>query len=287
MMQGRLAIILLSAASLAFTSGCGKTKPSGEFVARVGDQVLTQEDVTEQLARLPFTGDSLEARDQIIEQWVTNELLYRESRRRGLRNDQDVQRLLAENERSVMVSALISRMYDEGEPDFDEAELGAYYERNKDRLRLREPFVRVRYLAASSREDAEAVRTQLQRAPADEDHEALWRSLVNDYSADENTSLALASTFTAESRLFSGQPVLRDQLDRLRDGQVSSVHEIGGLFHLVQLVERAPVGTIPDMAWIEEELTRRLLIQTRKQLYARQVQRLRNEALAREDLEIR
>jgi hypothetical protein len=59
------------------------------------------------------------------------------------------------------------------------------------------------------------------------------------------------------------------------------------MFHVVQLVERIPARTIPEPAWIEDELVRRLVIQGRKQLYARQVQRLRNEALAREDLEIR
>jgi hypothetical protein len=40
------------------------------------------------------------------------------------------------------------------------------------------------------------------------------------------------------------------------------------------------------MAWIEDELRERLIIDARKQMVARQVQRLRNEALAREDLEI-
>lgn len=287
MMAGRHTILLSALFMTLLLAGCGRSDADGDYIARVGDHYLTQEDVSEQLGRLPFAGDSLEAREQIIEQWVTNELLYRESRRRGLRSERDVQRQLEENERSVMVSALISRMYAEEEPEVDEAELAAMYERDKERLRLREPFVQVRYLAVRDREAAAEVRTALQRPPSDVDEEAHWRTLVDAHASDPAMSLGLSTTYTAEARLFTSIPALREALGRLRDGQVTEVHEADSLFHVVQLVHRAPVGTIPQISWIEEELARRLLIQSRKQLYARQVQRLRNEALAREDLEVR
>ncbi len=285
MLQCRVFLILL--VTLVMATGCGRADESGDYVARVGDHYLTQADVSEQLQRLPFAGDSLEARDQIIEQWVTNELLYRESRRRGIRNDRDVQRRLEENERSVMVSALISRMYEDEELEISQAELAAMYERDKERMRLREPFVQVRYLATSDQDAARSVRTALQRPPEQIDAAAHWRQLVAEHAVDPAVSLELAEAFTAESRLFTGQPMLREVLAGLRDGQLSSIVETDSLYHVMQLVERAPVGTVPEMAWIEEELARRQLIQARKQLYARQVQRLRNEALAREDLEIR
>ena len=56
--------------------------------------------------------DSADAAAQIVEQWVTNQLLFQEATSRGLRGDPEVQRLLADNERSVLVNALMQRLVD-------------------------------------------------------------------------------------------------------------------------------------------------------------------------------
>src|SRR5690625_2798060 len=164
-MRGR---ILLSLLAVLFVAGCGRSDPPQDFVARLGDRVLTQDELSNQLRSLSFTEDSLEARQQIIEQWLTNELLYREARRRGLRNNRDVQRLLADNERSVLVSTLISQMYDEMDEDVDEGELLAYYERSRERLLLREPFVQFRDLITMLGGEDAGVRRSVARRPAGE-----------------------------------------------------------------------------------------------------------------------
>ncbi len=283
-MRGR---ILLSLLAVLFVAGCGRSDPPQDFVARLGDRVLTQDELSNQLRSLSFTEDSLEARQQIIEQWLTNELLYREARRRGLRNNRDVQRLLADNERSVLVSTLISRMYDEMDEDVDDGELLAYYERSRERLQLREPFVQVRYLSTMSGDDAAEVRHRLSSPPAGETIESVWSAAVRDVASDPSMSRVLSETFTAESRLFVSRPEIRSRLLQLNDGQVAPIIETDSLFHVLQLVQRVPAGSIPQFEWIRDELQHRLRIEARKQMYARQVQRLRTEAMAREDLEIR
>jgi hypothetical protein len=48
-----------------------------------------------------------------------------------------------------------------------------------------------------------------------------------------------------------------------------------------------PAGEVPELSWIEDEVRRQVEIQSRKQMVARHVQRLRNEAQARDELEIR
>lgn len=285
MMPRRLALPLVAVVFLI--AGCRGPAPDGDYVARVGDNVLTQAELSLQLERLPVAGDSLEARDQIIEQWIASELLYREARRRGIRNDADVQRQLEDNERSVMVNALLSRLYQQEEPDVSDAEIAAMYERDKDQLRLREPFVQVRYLAMTDGQAAADVRDLLADIISFDDAPLQWQELANTHSTDPSMSLRLAESYVAESRLFPAHPVLRETLSQLREGQTSQVLELDGQFHILQIVGRAPAGSVPQLDWVKEELTRRHLILDRKQLYARHVQRLRNEALAREDLEIR
>jgi hypothetical protein len=277
-LAGLLSLVLI------LVAGCSRGQDDGQYVVRLGDQYLEQEELTALLSSLPFTEDSLEARQQIIEQWLTSQLLYQEARRRGLRSDREVQRMLEENERSVLVSALLSEMYEEESPEFDDAELASYYERNRERLRLREPFVNVRYVATSSQVAADQVRTELTSSDFDD---ARWETLLSRHAIDAEESRALAGTYVAEGRLFAANPALRAALARMSPGQVSAPIENEGSFHVLALVDRAQTGTIPELAWIHDEVQRRLLIEARKQMYARQVQRLRNEALAREDLDIR
>lgn len=277
------AVLLLGTAVLG---GCNPEPAHPDFVARVGDQYLTRDDLSDALAALPVPQDSAEAHRQVVEQWITNQLLYQEALDRGLDRDPEVRRLLEESKRSVLVSALISRMYEENPATPSPAELQAYFESNRDQLRLLEPFVRVRYLATSSADEAAAARRLLQQTPSAR-QDSVWSLLVRRYAEDEDAARSLAENYFAESRLFINQPALRTELNRLRPEEVAPIFEADSLYHLLQLVARVPAGTVPEPAWIEDELTRRLVIQARKQLYARQVQRLRNEALAREALDVR
>lgn len=268
------------------SAGCDQQEDPETYVARVGDRYLMQEDVERQLDALPARPDSAVARQQIIEQWVTNELLYQEADRRGLREDEEVQRQLEESERNVLVNALISEMYEESEITPTPAEMQSYYERHKEQLRLRESFVRVRYVETDTREEAEQARSAIQEATIAE-RDSVWESVVAHLANDPELATDVSKDFYPESRIFAGKPVLRDALNGLLDGQTAPILETDSTFVVMQLAQRVPAQTIPQPEWIEEELARRLIIQGRKQLYARQVQRLRNEALAREDLEIK
>ncbi len=279
-----LALVLLSG------FGCREKPPPPDVVARVGQVYLTREELARALQLLPVQMDSTEASQQVIEQWVTNQLLYQEALRRGLRNDPQVQRLLQENERSVLISALLEQLYQEEEAgkegQLDPTEVQAYYERYKEQLRLREPYVRVRYLHTAREENAQAVHQTLRGAEVVSD--SLWEALADRYAANPEEARLLASRYFPESRLFTAAVLtpLRDALQRLRDGSLAPVIEIDGHYHVLQLAERLPAGTIPELRWIYDEVAQQARIQARKQIYARLVQRLRNEARVRGELEL-
>lgn len=271
---------------LASAIGCGSEPAPPEYVARVGDAYLLRADVDRAMSAVPAGPDSLEVRQQIIEQWVSSEVLHQEALRRGLPQDPDVQRLLQESERSVLVNALVSQLYEQHDVAPTPSEIQAYFERYRDQLRLREPFVRVRYLATTTVESAEEVRRRLQQA-ALADRDSVFALVRDQLPVGTVAQGSLSVDYHPESRLFGDHPALREALANLSDGQTAPVITADSTFHVLQLAERVPAGTLPEPSWIDDELRRRLIIQGRKQLYARQVQRLRNEALAREDLEVR
>jgi parvulin-like peptidyl-prolyl isomerase len=194
---------------------------------------------------------------------------------------------LEENERSVLISALLARLYDEEEAVPDEQALRGYYEQNKDRLRLTEPFVRVRYLMTESEDSALAAVALMESLDETAAADSSWRRIARRFTVDSTGASTLSSSFYPEGRILSTIPGISAAIEQLAPGQVISPFEMNGRYHVIQLIERLSVGALPEMPLMEEQLRARIAIENRKQLYARQVQRLRNEALAREELVVR
>jgi parvulin-like peptidyl-prolyl isomerase len=280
---------LLLLATLLLASGCEPTaSPSDAYVARVGEAVLTEEDLTAALAAAPAGVDSMTAREQVIEQWVTAELMAHEAEERGLRERPDVQRQLAENERAVLAAALLRALYEEDTAGLNRSELEDYFERNRERLRLREPYVRVRFIATTTADSAAAARREMQQAMLSAQQDSLWEAAARAYAADTSASLALAREYVPASRLLTAdEGSVWQILPQLSPGQISAVQEVDGTYYVVQLVDRVPAGEEPELQWIEDDVRRQVEIQQRKQMVARHVQRLRNEAQARDELDIR
>ncbi|MCH8122389.1 MAG: peptidyl-prolyl cis-trans isomerase [Bacteroidetes bacterium] len=273
---------------LAFVlAGCGPESSEVDYVARLGDRYLTREDLDSALESLTVLQDSAEAAEQIMEQWITDELLFREAVRRGLRNQEGVQSLLLENERSVLVSALLTELYKEEDSTPDDQDLLTYYEQNKDQLKLTEPFVKIRYLVTESADSAMSAVELMEGIESSPNPDSAWKAVANRFTEDPDGTTTLSASFYPETRLLSSIPGLNTAVQRLAPGQILSPFELDSRYHIVQLVERIPVGTTPEVALLEDQLRARIAIENRKQLYARQVQRLRNEALAREELDIK
>lgn len=271
----------------ALLVGCNTSSAPESYVARVNDTYLTAEMIDARLALLSDENTD-DARQQVIEQWVTNQLLRQEAKRLDLQNDPGIRRQLEDSEQSILANALMQRLYTEESVTWGMEEKRAYFERNKHLLKLREPYVRVRYLEVNNESEAETARgmlVQLREENAATD--SLWSIALNTFALDTQGSRDLSESFFPERQLFWDRPPVRQALARLRDSRVSPIVPYDSTFHVIQLIERKPVGTIPEFAWVEDEITERVSIQARKQLFARQVQRLRNEALSRDDLEIR
>lgn len=282
--------LLLAAAAVtipALATGCRSEQPSGEYVARVGDRTLTRDDLSRSLADRPTVLDSTEAASQIVERWVTNELLFQEALDRGLQDESEIRRLLAENERSVLISALVNRVYEEEMSEPDETSIRSYYESNRDQLTLREPYVRVRVLIVETELDAALAADSLATLPSDAAGDSAFTALAGGISLRSDDSRTVSDSYYPANRLFSWIPGMGTALANAGTGEVLPPLAADGVWYVVQLVERVPVGTLPEIDMIRDEIAERVRIEERKQLFARHVQRLRTQALARDRLEVR
>lgn len=265
--------------------GCGTEPPPADLVARVGSRVLTQEEVSRAIATIGPTLDSAEAARRYVDQWITDELLAREADRRGLRDEPAIRKLIEESERSVVVSALIERVYAESADGPAEDQIRDYFNSHRDQLRLIEPYVKVRYLVLD--DESKAREAQRRLAAADTSAHDEWDRIVDEFADSPDAARGWSDLFMPESQFLSDLPAVKEAVSGLRPGRTTTVIEADGAWHVAQLVDRVPAGTVPRLAWIRETLMQRVEIEARKQLYTRLVQDLRNEALARQDLEIR
>jgi parvulin-like peptidyl-prolyl isomerase len=179
---------------------------------------------------------------------------------------------------------MTDRIYKETNREPTDEEVRTYFERHQDQLALREPYVRVRHLATSDPDSAREVQTRLRRENGPE-VDSVWARLIRQYAQYPQRAAEISDRFLPESRLFTQLPYVRDELSNLREGAVAPVIEDNGRYHVLQLVRRIPEGTDPELRWVEAEIRRRLQIRSRKQMYAREVQRLRNRAKANNALE--
>ena len=259
--------------------GCEQDETPSSYVARVGDHYLTQDELNRMLSGMGPVPDSTEARQQVIHQWVNETLLYREALRRNLSQAPEVQRLLEKRRRNTLVSALTNRIYEDIQTEPSEEEIRTYFERHQEQLALREPYVRVRHLSTMSEDSAQAARRELVAA-REATVDSIWSRLSRQYADMPDRAQRLSDRFLPEGRLFAQLPYVRDELAVLREGEVAPVIEDNNQYHVLQLVRRISEGAEPELQWMEGEIRRRLQIRHRKQMYAREVQRLRNRAKA-------
>lgn len=263
---------------LFVVGGCQSKEAPSTYVARVGDHYLTGDDVRQMLDGMGPTPDTTEARRQIIEQWITRTLLYREAVRLNLESVEEVQRKLEQQRRDVLTSAMTNRLYERTETAPSQEEVRTYFEGHKEEFKLAEPHLKVRYLVTDSWSKAQTVRQRLASNSTLDD--STWTRLVRTHASDSSRSHRLTGRFLSVSNLTQAIPISADRLSNLAEGQLAPAIEEGGTYHVLQLTGRLEEGAEPKLKWVEDEIRHRLRIRARKQTYTREVQRLRNKAQA-------
>lgn len=271
-----LAALVLSAC------GGGDSAPTvedGAVAARVGDAVLTEGELAEALGDFPVL-DSASARRQIVEQWVRRELVVQEARRAGLDEEPEVQRELRESEAAVLEAAYLARFFESTPAEPTETEIESYYETNAERLRLTEPYVRVRLIKTSNGNRAQEAANALQQLQDTPLADSLFALAAREYAADPDGAIALADVYLPESRLLALNETLGQRVATMPLGATPATIVSPEAAYAVAVVDRVQPGRTPSLGMIRDEIIARLSIRKRKAAEARHITRLRSEAEA-------
>ncbi len=268
--------LLVLIGALTLVVGCSSDAPQpGTYVARVGDAILTQEDLAADLPPGYEEQDGGQLRRTLIDSWVERQLLLQEAEENGVFERADVQRQIKENTEAIAIGSLVESTIASTSFQPSDADLTRYYNRNRANLVLREPHVRFSAFYGRTEGNAVAAETAARRAPTDPPS---WRSI-------DASARMMRDTITSVNALPFETNDLSDALVGLTPGRITTV-ETDGRWVVLVLHERRAAGDLPPMRWVKPEIVNRLRIDTRRTALRRLVSSLRDQAVSRRTLEI-
>ena len=232
-------------------SGCGLQRDSSDIVARVDDVVLTQGELADQLPDQVDEELAAVERSQFIEDWVGQELIYREALDLKVHEKAHVQRLIEQACRDLVVASFLDSVLADRPVDVgDEAVAEHYRDHQNDYLRA-QAETRAQHILLATRRDADALRRELVQGYT-------FERAAEEYSLDQKTKMGGGDLgyFTADDL-----PELWETCRNLSPGEVSNPVPAERGYHLVRVLAHEPAGSVMALEQVRSEIVDRIVFE--------------------------
>jgi len=143
-----ISVLCVVISSALFLAGCereifsSQKKPTSPVIARVGNEVLTVEDL---YARIPQEYSDIITYEQnahYVRQWISTELLYQEAIRRKIDKEKEIKARLNKMKKDLLSAEIINRNPFSGTSKVSDHAVREYYENNKNQFIREHDMVR-------------------------------------------------------------------------------------------------------------------------------------------------
>lgn len=224
---------------LVFIS-CGGKQPGGTVVARVNDAVLSLRDLE---SIIDERGLSPAEGEQVVNQWINNELLYQAALQQGLDHDKSIQASVERYRHELLGRQYLDLMATSGYEASPE-EITAAYESNLESFYLAMDEARINHFIVESRNEARQIRRILVRNRSGADRTRIFREHNVEAVTVRRGSLIPA----IDDALF-----VRYARSRVI-GPISSDYG----YHVIEVLERNKEGSYQDIDDAYDEIRHRL-----------------------------
>ena len=246
--------------------GCQrKEEIEGTPVAVVGESILMLEDLDRTIP--PELSDHVSARQKrdIVERWMEEELLYREALRRGIDCEKEVRELIERSKRDLLVAQLLEREIG-SHLDVSEEEIQEYYEAHKDEFTRAEEEIRARQILVETNRKAESIRKRLRSG---ERFETLAQEESLDSAAMDGGDMGYFSKEISEPNFWRA-------CQKLKIETISRPVRTDFGYHIIEVLDRKPKGSIRDLEQVRPELITRIATEKQKERLDGLLQTLRS-----------
>jgi EpsD family peptidyl-prolyl cis-trans isomerase len=216
-------IVLLTAVS------CKKEKGNGEkIIAKVGKTSLTVDDFLQQVPAQILIQTSAENRKALLENWVANEILYKDALKKDLINKPEIQEKIEQFKKQLLTRAYLQEILAEVQFVSD-LEARGYFENHKEEY---SSIVEVSHISSNSRQQAEEVLSKLKQG-------ASFTTVAKEYSTDSET--AQNGGYLGSFRIgeLAAYPLFEKAVFNLKKpGQISDIVETEFNYDIIKLHSR-------------------------------------------------
>ena len=250
-------------------AGCGKG--NNKIAAVVNGQIITQKQIEDRMAKLNPNYRRTFANDpnRLLEQMVMEEVLVQEARRRGLERDAEVEKLLREAQKQIILGRLLEVIRNSDISSVTDQEITQFYEAHKASLVAPETF-RASHVLVDKEETA---RKALDRIKGGESFDKVAKELSLDTSKDKGGDIG----YFTKGQLI---PEFEAAVARLKPGDMSGVVKTPLGYHIILLTERKAAGQ-ESLEDVKDQIRRQLVEQHQQQKTESMVKELRSKAQAR------
>ena len=236
-------IIPLLAAAL---NGCGKDKSENEFAAKVDNSKLSQNELNLLTDSSSFRNFS---RQEIINEWVQNEVLFKEAEKNGILNDPKFLAALSLSKKKLAAAFLLEKIYNNYNPQVSEAEVLNYFNSHKDDFKMSRKGFLIHYAVFNNQAEAVKFRSAILGKN--------WEQAL--FSFKDSKALV---KFENRKLIYyeDVEPAeLAEVLNQMHTGEISVLLPTGNDFIESFLIDKFEEGNIPSFDAVKQAVKSRVL----------------------------
>ena len=252
-LNNKLTKILFLAGILVIAS-CSEEQKKVDFIARVNDSYLTGEE----FASLADTSNlSPSQKDQLIKNWIYQEILFQEASKEGITKDKDYQSIIKKSSYELAVTMLIEKFESSEDVSYSDDDLLKYYESNKNYFRLNFDSYLINKVAFNYEDKA----IKFRRFALDND----WKKALDVFISDSGLIANTSSVFVEEDNIYPVQ--LSRIIKDFYPNEISIViAEKLGYYSVVQMLNKFNKHSIPPFEVIKSKVRKRFIAEKKKLL---------------------
>ena len=220
--------ILIAVLVSASFPGCAKAPKKEEVVASIGKTKITVDDFNSRIERMPerYKDIAKKRKDEFLQELINDTLLYQEALRQNIHKDKDVQEVIDQARKKILIAKLLKSEVDDSVTINDE-DIVEFYEKNKNMYMTIE-IMRVSHILSLSRDNADAILAEIKAG-------ANFEDMARAKSVDPTAQRAGDIGYFPKGQLM---PEFENACSALEIGEISPVTKTKLGYHIIKLTDR-------------------------------------------------
>jgi hypothetical protein len=243
----RLSKLIIAAILILPLSGCDHKEEEKEYIAKVNDSYLTEDDLT---AISEGYGGQTSFKEEMIRNWVHRELLYQQALREGVTDNEEYQRIIKISSKELAAALMLEKMYAERMPNYKTDDLRQYYDQNPELFRVNQTA----YILNIAEFNDENKAVMFRSAAVETEWNKALNFFMNDPTLQKEDNNRILYAFDLQPQK------LNRIINELYPGEVSLIiNSETEKYLVVKLINRLEPGTIPPFDIIKENVENRFI----------------------------